>query len=380
MLGVGVTPAATLAAQRRFGNAAVARVVARRRMLLRDYYDEGLPGSRPGMDVGDTGPAVKLLQRLLGAKPTGVFDAQTRLAVDQFQAQQGWKPSGVGAMTWERIDNHEGKPGNRPNLDDGYRGPGVALMQKALGVQQTGYFGKVTRAAVNVFQRKQGWKPGGVGPMTWALLEHELNRLTVAQEMENEANPASPTRAVWHPSGNDADATDFSHWAMEATEDPTFTISSTTVLNCWEMVLWTAYKMKVLTWAWIHDAYMYSGADWADELAKRLTPKSAASYNRATKSPKPRRGDIVLFDGISHVAVATGREDASGPHIYSFWPPPTTAFAPRDYRKPGRGKGVAAGTPDAVKDTNIEDVAKACDDTRPGHLHTCVVTFGAPPW
>src|ERR1700748_1630614 len=62
--------------QRHAGNAAVVR------MLQRSVQDEGEPGRRPNLDVGDSGPGVVLLQRLLGANQTGAFDAQTRRAVD----------------------------------------------------------------------------------------------------------------------------------------------------------------------------------------------------------------------------------------------------------------------------------------------------------
>ena len=53
-----------------------------------------------------------------------------------------------------------------------------------------------------------------------------------------------------------------------------------------------------------------------------------------------------MFNGADHVALATGVTDAAGTHVYSFWPPPDTAFAAVDYKKPGKGKGLAAGTPD----------------------------------
>lgn len=74
-------------------------------------------------------------------------------------------------MTWERIDSHAGEPGRRPNLVEGDRGPGVALLQRLLGVTETGYFGAATRKAVDAFQRGQGWEPSGVGPMSWAALD-----------------------------------------------------------------------------------------------------------------------------------------------------------------------------------------------------------------
>ncbi len=259
----------------------------------------------------------------------------------------------------------------------GDRGPGVKLLQHILGVKETSIFDPATRAAVDVFQRAQGWDPGGVGPMTWAALDKERPRVEVADRMGQMADPASPTRAVWHPSGNRANATDFSSWAMAPAEDPAFTVSNTTVINCWEMVLYTAWKQGAITWSWINTVYTYSGStDWFVELANRLVRGGAVTWDRATKTPRPRRGDIVMFDGADHVALATGVTDGAGTHVYSFWPPPDTAFAPVDHRKPGKGKGIAAGTPDRVKDTTIEALAAAIDSSS----HTCDVTFGPPAW
>jgi SCP1.201-like deaminase/Putative peptidoglycan binding domain len=86
--------------QRDAGNAAVSRILA----LQRSVEQEGSPDHRPNLDVGDRGPGVALLQRMVGANSTGVFDAQTRAAVSRFQHQQGWAPSGVGPMTWAALD------------------------------------------------------------------------------------------------------------------------------------------------------------------------------------------------------------------------------------------------------------------------------------
>jgi peptidoglycan hydrolase-like protein with peptidoglycan-binding domain len=360
--------------QRHAGNAAAGRLLRARRAIARAVKAEGSPGKRENMDVGDTGPGVKLLQRLLGVIETGTFGQMTRKAVDRFQKQQGWDPSGVGPMTWDRLDNHAGTPGNRPNLNTGDRGPGVRLMQHILGVPETSVFDVATRSAVDAFQKKQGWTPGGVGPMTWAELDKERPRVEVADRMATMADPAAPTRAVWHPSGNVNDATDFSAWAMAAAEDPAFTVSPTTVINCWEMVLYSAWKQGVIAWSKINAIYTYAGPnDWFQELAVKLVRGGASTWDQATKKPKPRKGDIVMFDGAAHVALATGVTDAAGTHVYSFWPPPDTAFAAVDYTKPGKGKGVAAGTPDRVKDTTIEALVAAMGSST-------VVTVGPPTW
>jgi peptidoglycan hydrolase-like protein with peptidoglycan-binding domain len=156
--------------QRGHGNAAVSRMMARR-LLQRSEYGEGEFGRRPNLVQGDTGAGVTLLQRLLGVKESGVFDGATRAAVDRFQSQCGWAPSGVGPMSWDYLERHEGAIGARPNLSAGDRGPGVKLLQKLLGVAQTSLFDQTTRKAVDAFQRRQGWEPSGVGPQTWAKLD-----------------------------------------------------------------------------------------------------------------------------------------------------------------------------------------------------------------
>ena len=67
----------------------------------------GEPGNRPNLDVGDAGPGVSLLQRLLGVRTTGVFDEPTRRAVVAFQqARPELHPAtgGVGPKTWKALD------------------------------------------------------------------------------------------------------------------------------------------------------------------------------------------------------------------------------------------------------------------------------------
>jgi hypothetical protein len=194
-----------------------------------------------------------------------------------------------------------------------------------------------------------------------------LNRIIVAGEMGRMADPAAPTRAVWGPSGNNPARTNFSAWAMAASETP-FTVSPTTKINCWEMVLYSAYKSGSLSWSAIHAIYSYAGPNpWYVELANRLA-RSTRTWDRVTKRPVPRRGDIVMFDGASHVALATGVTDAAGTHIYSFWPPPDITF-------------LAGGTPDRVKDTTIELLVPVCDAINASATPPeppCVVTFGPP--
>jgi peptidoglycan hydrolase-like protein with peptidoglycan-binding domain len=185
-----VSPADVLALQRTAGNRAVGRMLssdalpAGSRRLARAEQPAGKPGARHWLNPGDTGPGVSLLQRILGVPRTGVFDEATRLAVVDFQtARPELHPAtgGVGEGTWKALDEiiathwrAEGKPGARPWLNPGDFGPGVELLQRALGISVTGRFDEKTRLAVVDFQvARPELLPatGGVGEGTWKALD-----------------------------------------------------------------------------------------------------------------------------------------------------------------------------------------------------------------
>lgn len=205
---VQTASSAVLALQRQVGNRAVGKLLRGMnheanvnieripvkkpitRLLQRSDEEAGEAGSRPNLDVGDTGPGVKLLQSLLGVRQTGVFDEATRRAVIAYQRARPWlhpATGGVGPMTWESLDSRRGPPstgedvgtpGNRPNLDLGDRGPGVTLLQRLLLIRQSGVFDETTRRAVIAFQEARPWlhpATGGVGSKTWDALDRQLS-------------------------------------------------------------------------------------------------------------------------------------------------------------------------------------------------------------
>jgi hypothetical protein len=90
----------------------------------RGPQDEGTPGDRPELYRGDTGPAVTLLQSLLGTPKTGVFDAATVTAVTALQLSDDIRPGRVGASTWEALEERHtaitervNQPVNRIQID-----------------------------------------------------------------------------------------------------------------------------------------------------------------------------------------------------------------------------------------------------------------------
>jgi Domain of unknown function (DUF4157)/Bacterial SH3 domain len=165
------------------------------------------------------------------------------------------------------------------------------------------------------------------------------------------------TTMVWRPSGPGS-GTNFESWASAATETPFPAVTSTTVMNCWEAVLLAAYRAGAINWTWIHNLYVSTPtADWVATMTR------GARRTYAVPGPNPampQRGDLVFFNGLAHVALATG----NGSDVYTFWPPPNTPFTP-------------GGTTDKVKVFTIEDLVTWWGTNMPP---APTVQFAAPAW
>jgi hypothetical protein len=182
-------------------------------------------------------------------------------------------------------------------------------------------------------------------------------------------------QATWNPSGANLSgatggmrsSTIFDNWASAASESAAPPVNSVTTINCWEMILLAAFRIGAVDWNWINQLYTNPQPTntselqtWYNGLPSRITSGSLTSYDLATKTPLPERGDLVFFDGAAHVALATG----NGDEILTFWPPPNTAFT-------------AGGTVDDVKTSTIEALS---DWMTTNFGTTPAVTFGSPSW
>ncbi len=169
------------------------------------------------------------------------------------------------------------------------------------------------------------------------------------------------TTMVWKPSGPGS-GTDFESWASATTEKPFPKVKSTSVMNCWEAVLLAAYMSGSISWNWIHNMYVaVSPSDWVSTMSKG--PRQTYTLS-GPNLHYPQRGDIVFFDGIAHVALATGKTSGVGSEVYTFWPPPNTPFT-------------SGGTTDKVKVSTIEAIVNWWSKNLPPKP---VVEFGAPNW
>jgi hypothetical protein len=190
------------------------------------------------------------------------------------------------------------------------------------------------------------------GPVMKGYIYHELVDDASSSAMEESVGATM----VWEPSCATC-GTDFAMWASAASETP-FATSTTTVMNCWEAVLLAAYRAHAIDWNWIHNLYTATPmADWITAMSR------GARHTYAVPGPSlkmPQRGDLVFFDGLAHVALATG----NGSDVYTFWPPPNTPFTP-------------GGTTDKVKVFTIEDLVAWWAANM---LSAPVVEFAAPAW
>ena len=154
----------------------------------------------------------------------GVFDANTRNAVEAFQRHYNLTADGVvGPATWRRLwESYFAAKGTvpppRPNVPQGpnippypgvlirqgSRGPDVTLMQNYLNairrvvpsipaLNADGIFGPITHSAVVAFQRHAGLTPDGIiGPNTWYRIVDEFNALQSSTGPGPGVNPAYP--------------------------------------------------------------------------------------------------------------------------------------------------------------------------------------------
>ena len=191
------------------------------------------------------------------------------------------------------------------------------------------------------------------GPLLEGYIHHTLVDDAASRAMAGSVGATM----VWRPSGPGS-GTNFETWASAATETPFPAVTSTTVMNCWEAVLLSAYRAGAINWTWIHNLYVSTPfADWATAMSR------GARHSYAVPGPNlamPQRGDIVFFDGMAHVALATG----NGSEVYTFWPPPNTPFT-------------AGGTTDKMKIFTIE----ALVTWWAAHMPPApAVEFAAPNW
>jgi hypothetical protein len=196
-----------------------------------------------------------------------------------------------------------------------------------------------------------GWNARVVTPIL------DILQVRAADEMRGMVGQ----EATWNPSGpaGSPNPTNFAAWAAAPSETTLPALSAAFVLNCWEAVLVAAFRQGAINWQWIHNLYVTVPAgNWV----ATMTRGARHTYNVGGVNPAmPSRGDLVFFNGLAHVAMATG----TGSDVYTFWPPPNTPFTP-------------GGTVDRVKISTIEALSNWM--TAHPAIGTPTVEFASPSW
>ena len=105
-------------------------------------------------------------------------------------------------------------------------------------------------------------------------------------------------------------------------------------MNCWEMVLYSAWRSGAVSKAWIvqihTDATAANNAVAAPPTAYHDVIAARLNYGAAAAVPAGAvpRGNIVFFNGVDHVAISTGVLLGTGRHeVISLWQVPNNNYA-----------------------------------------------------
>lgn len=183
-------------------------------------------------------------------------------------------------------------------------------------------------------------------------------------------------------SGQLIPCTDFMQWATTGKGQPPPALVDTSVMNCWEVILLAAYNAGEISYGYINKLYTNIPACNVDvkysqderikecnqqqnnEWMNRITAGELTSYHpHQPASKRPAQGDMVFFNGLEHVAMATG----NGSNVYTFWPAPDIAFT----------RNTAGAVPDRVKVVTIEALYDWWVQTK---QQPPVIQFGRPEW
>ncbi|HYW22020.1 MAG TPA: peptidoglycan-binding protein [Nodularia sp. (in: cyanobacteria)] len=117
------------------------------------------------LSLGSRSSAVSEVQRALGVEPTGYYGSTTTRVVRKFQARNNLRVDGiVGPQTRNAIfrNGNQGGVGGPVTLSLGARGSAVSEVQRALGVEPTGYYGSTTTRVVRKFQARNNLRVDGI--------------------------------------------------------------------------------------------------------------------------------------------------------------------------------------------------------------------------
>ncbi|MEU1958426.1 sigma-70 family RNA polymerase sigma factor [Nocardia sp. NPDC019304] len=203
-------------------------------------------------------------------------------------------------------------------------------------------------------------------------------------------------QAIWASGKLPLEFHGFDRWALTATPDsrpPAVTVNN--MMNCIKLPLYGGVLAQVLDRGYLQSYIRFewwntiavpqasgTAMQWqdgteitAEEVGQHgnlsllfLAPHGVHEYHADRPNTiLPHRGDLVFFDGLGHVAVATGRLGVDGsPEVFTFWP----------YRSWPMVETVRVSTVDA----EAAQLSRSGNPTAPDDDDSVRVEFGPGPW
>lgn len=174
-------------------------------------------------------------------------------------------------------------------------------------------------------------------PVTWntdagvfmTRARAQLGVLAQTERLVGDLNwsPFNTTAAVNNPA---ALPTEFGRWVLAGGPEPNAVSGR---INCWEMVLFGAYRGGFLTFSRIQTIYRLAVDNVRNGLTRLVGDTVETELRRGNEnilntnsptSPEPLPGDVVIFNtAATHVAISRGTKNSAGEHeVLSLWNEP----------------------------------------------------------
>lgn len=196
---------------------------------------------------------------------------------------------------------------------------------------------------------------------------------------------ADGAQANWASSGLQfRNARPFASWLADPTDTVLPAFDARLSLNCWEFVYYSALRRGRIRKAELAPLAARADAN-GDAFRATILPHGRQEIRYAVEGvgarprvtfapgPRPRAGDVVLFDGWSHVTQATGRLVDGRMEIVSFAPRPIWGDGQMTW-------GVADVAPEVTTvESLIENLVDLYPDV-PTDWDGIRIEFGPPAW
>jgi hypothetical protein len=157
------------------------------------------------------------------------------------------------------------------------------------------------------------------------MIDRVQRQLGTVTALEGIQGANAGQNLVWGQQQMDLLGTAFGRWLLGGGPVPN---PQTGNMNCWEVVLFGAYRAGYVNFAWLQNFYQQFAADLAGGnytyIENNLAVGARRTHDPAAVAPlMPLRGDVVIFQqAVAHTAIATGNLRAGSPEVLSLWNTP----------------------------------------------------------